>query len=122
MVVLSSILVGCEMPKSAQESGPMNPAQFVISSVWFFLAGFFVYYMLVLKPNITKEDAQKKFIQEIKKNDSVLVNEAILGKVQGVKDDIVTVEIAPNVRLQVLASAINPAPEKKTDQTQEKSI
>ncbi len=79
----------------------MTQGQFMFESVWFVLMGFFVYYLLVIKPGVQKADAQKKFIAELKKNDEVLTGGGVFGRVIQSKPDCITLEIAQNVRVRV---------------------
>lgn len=84
----------------------MSPFEFISSTVWFILIAIFVYYMLVLRPEAVESENREKFISELKKNDEVVTSGGLIGKVHTVKDDSVTVEIAPNVRVRVLPSML----------------
>ncbi len=96
------LLVFSVVPVSAQPNQPaMSPAEFITSTVWYFLIGLAIYWMLVLKPSQAKQDAQKEFLDNLKKNDEVMISGGIFGRVFGVRPEFITVEIAQNVRVKV---------------------
>ena len=88
----------------------MTQGEFIFNTIWFLFVGLCVYYLIVIQPEIKKEDAQKKFISGLKRGDDVVTSGGILGKVQQVQDDLVTVEIAANVRIRVQASHVKAIP------------
>jgi preprotein translocase subunit YajC len=79
----------------------MTPFEFIFQTVTFFLMGLFVYYLLVLKPANDRNSQRATFFDGLKKNDEVLINGGIYGRVFAVKPDGVTVEIAQGVRVRV---------------------
>lgn len=87
--------------QAAMPAPVQTPFQFIFGTVQFFLVAFFVYYMLVLRPQQVKEDAQAKFITELKKDTEVVTSGGILGKVSIINDDWITVEIASGVKIKV---------------------
>ena len=93
---------------SATPLPQQNPAQFVTNTVWFFLTAFFVYWFLVLRPQMAKEDEHKAFIDALNKNDEVVTGGGIFGRVVSTNAEFVTVEVAPNVRLKVRPDSVNP--------------
>ena len=89
-------------------TGAVTPAQFIINTVWYFLMGFFVYWYLVIRPELQKNENRKKFVEELKKNDEAVTSGGIYGRVFAVKPDSITLEIAPNVRIRVHPDNIVP--------------
>jgi preprotein translocase subunit YajC len=85
-----------------------NTTQFLISTIWFFVLGMIGYFFLVTRPALQKEEGQKKFVSELKKGDEVLSSGGIYGKIHATGGDLVTVEIAPNVRIRVKSDQITP--------------
>ena len=101
----------------AQGGKQVSPADFITGSVWFFLLGLAVYYILVLKPGFEEEDRQKKFIDELKKNDEVVTAGGVFGRVYSIQPEFITVEIAQNIRIKVVPNKVLPVKSKnsKTD-------
>lgn len=95
----------------------MSPFEFIFSTVWFILIAIFVYYMLVLRPEAIEQQSKETFLSGLKKNDEVVTSGGIVGKVSSIKDDLVTVEIASNVRIKVLPANLRPHVQKQDGQT-----
>lgn len=95
-----------ELPQ-ADAHPPMSGAAFWTSTLLYVSVGWLLFYILVVKPKAKEEDQQKKFIAGLKKGDEVFVNSSILGKVVVVKPDVITVELAPEVKVRVLPSALS---------------
>lgn len=91
----------------------VSPYNFIFQTVQFFLFAFFIYYMLVLRPQQLNEEEHARFIKDLKKDDEVQISNGILGKVVAIAEDFVTVEIASGVKVRVLKS--NVKAQKKKD-------
>jgi preprotein translocase subunit YajC len=66
-----------------------------------------VMYLLVLRPQMRKQKETQRMLSELKKGDEVVTSGGILGRIAGMKDDVVTLQVQEGVRLQVLRSAIS---------------
>jgi preprotein translocase subunit YajC len=60
-----------------------------------------VFYFLVLRPQHQKAKEHRLILENLKRNDEVITAGGLYGKVTALTDDIVTLEIAPNVRVRV---------------------
>lgn len=109
---LALALASCA-PPSGQAAGGGNPepAQFIMQTVWYFLLGLGVVWMLVLRPEQQKREEKEKFFKGLSKGDRVSVAGGILGKVVSIKDDEVQVEVAQGVKLRVLPQVVAKIPE-----------
>lgn len=65
-----------------------------------------VMYLLVLRPQARKQKELQKMLSELKKGDDVVTTGGILGRITGMKDDEITVQVQEGVRIRVLRSAI----------------
>jgi preprotein translocase subunit YajC len=65
-----------------------------------------IMYFLVLRPQMKKAKDHATFVTQLKRGEEVLTNGGILGRIEGLTDLYVTLEISPNVRIRVLRSAI----------------
>ena len=73
-----------------------------------------VMYMLVLRPQVKKQKETTKMLSELKKGDDVVTTGGILGRISGMKDDEITLQVQEGVRLRVLRSAIAGRQSQKT--------
>jgi preprotein translocase subunit YajC len=62
---------------------------------------FIIFYFLLIRPQQKKSKEHQQMLSKIKKNDEVMTSGGIYGKVTALTDTIVTLEIAPNVRIRV---------------------
>ncbi|MCB2190234.1 MAG: preprotein translocase subunit YajC [Deltaproteobacteria bacterium] len=62
---------------------------------------FVIFYFLLIRPQQKKAKAHKAMLGAIKKGDKILTNGGIYGRVTGLDDQTLTLEIAPQVRIKV---------------------
>src|SRR5215510_15447951 len=62
---------------------------------------FVVFYFLLIRPQQQKTKAHREMIDNLKRNDEVVTAGGIYGRVIELNEKIVTLEVAPNVRVRV---------------------
>ena len=62
---------------------------------------FVIFYFLLILPQQRKIKKHRDFLKELEKGKTVVTSSGIHGKITGLTDNIVTVEIAPNVKIKV---------------------
>ncbi|MPZ77260.1 MAG: preprotein translocase subunit YajC [Deltaproteobacteria bacterium] len=62
---------------------------------------FVIFYFLLIRPQQKKTKEHQQMLGRLKKNDEVMTSGGIYGKVTALADNVVTVEVAPNVRIRV---------------------
>ena len=62
---------------------------------------FVVFYFLLIRPQQKKAKEHQRMLGQLKKNDEVMTSGGIYGKVVSLTDAVVTLEVAPNVRIRV---------------------
>ncbi|MEO7743287.1 MAG: preprotein translocase subunit YajC [Usitatibacter sp.] len=67
---------------------------------------FVILYFLMIRPQMKKAKEHRTMVDALQKGDEV-VAVGILGKISKVSDNYVTLEVAPNVSIQVQKSAVN---------------
>ena len=72
-----------------------------------FVLMFVVLYMLILRPQIKKQKAQQKMVDELKKGDKIVTNGGLHGVISNMKDDIVVLNIADGVKVEVSRAAVS---------------
>lgn len=77
-------------------------------SFLFPLAAIFVlYYFLLHLPQKRRQQERQKMLQAMKKGDEVVTTGGIFGTITGIADQIVTLEIAPKVRIRVAKAHVS---------------
>lgn len=89
----------------AQAEGAKGPS-FMVQAVPF-LAMFFIFYFLMMRPQIKKQKTQQEFLQKLKKGDRVLTSSGIFGTIEGLTDKYVKLEIAEDVSIRVLKTHVS---------------
>ena len=110
--------------KVSTSSAPMSEQSFFGNTLMFMVAGFLGYYMLVTRPQQLQEQEQKNISENIKKNDTVLVNPGIFGKVIQALEGEVIVDIGTSgssLKVKVLPSAISLPVAKTSDKSPAKN-
>jgi preprotein translocase subunit YajC len=87
---------------------------------------FVVFYFLLIRPQQQKAKEQRTMLANLKRNDDVITAGGLYGKIMALTDKIVTLEIAPNVRVRVdrqqITSMIKAGPsDENTNKEKDKS-
>ncbi len=67
---------------------------------------FVIFYFLMIRPQQKKQKEMKAMLDNLAYGDAVMTNGGIHGKVTGLADAVVTLEVADKVRIKVARSAI----------------
>lgn len=85
----------------------MQPAQ---PAAWEMLLPFVfimvIFYFLIIRPQGKKLKEHEKFVNELKRGDTVITNSGILGTIDGITDHVITLEIANGVKIKMLKKQI----------------
>ena len=73
-----------------QESAPATDYSFFMMMGMIFL----IFYFLLIRPQQRRQKEQEQMLKSVEKGDSVVTSGGVHGKVTGVTDDILTIEIA----------------------------
>ena len=68
---------------------------------------FAIFYFLLIRPQQKKAKAHKQLLGALKKGDRVVSSGGLHGVVTGLTDDMVTMEIAPKIRVKVSRGSIS---------------
>jgi preprotein translocase subunit YajC len=77
--------------------GLFNPG----NPIWLFFLLFLIMYFLIIRPQQKKQKEHREMVQNLKKGDRVVTGGGIHGRVTGMDDTTVTVEIADKVRVKL---------------------
>jgi preprotein translocase subunit YajC len=77
---------------------------------------FVLMYFVLLRPQMKRQKEQEKIISSVKSGDRVLAAGGIYGTVTNIKDGVVVLKVADNVKIEVQRSTITSVekPEEKT--------
>jgi preprotein translocase subunit YajC len=87
------------MPEQAQGGG-------LLSSLLLFAAMGLFMYALLIRPQQRREKEHRQMLAQVQKGDVVVTTGGIHGKVTGISEEILTLEIAPGVRVRLDRSAV----------------
>ena len=86
----------------AQGAGGVGDFSFIIMMAVIFA----IFYFLMIRPQQKKQKELKAMLYNLAHGDAVMTSGGIHGKVTGLTDAVVTLEIADKVRIKVARSAI----------------
>ncbi|MDO8527265.1 MAG: preprotein translocase subunit YajC [Deltaproteobacteria bacterium] len=87
-------------------AGGAPQANMITSLVMPFALMFGIIYFLMIRPQKKQQKKLQEMLSTMHKGDQVVTRAGIYGKVAGIADNIVTVEIADNVRVKMSREAI----------------
>ena len=90
-------------PKGGAGGGQQNP-MFMVG--WLVLMGGIFYFMMI-RPQQRQAKARRALLDGVKSGDRVIFSGGMLGIVTNVKDKILVVKIADNVKVEVIRSAVS---------------
>jgi len=62
---------------------------------------FAIFYLLLIRPQQKRAKQHKQLVENLKSGDQVVTAGGMHGKIVAVQDDIITLEIASNVRIKI---------------------
>jgi preprotein translocase subunit YajC len=95
-----SLLAQAEAPAQSPLAGGGN--------MLFLIAIFFgIFYFMIIRPQQRQQKQHKSYLESLKKGDEVITNGGLIGRIAAVQGDVLTLEIANNVRVRVLKDQVN---------------
>ena len=104
----------------AQAAASGGAGSIMQNPLWMMLLIFAVFYFLVIRPQSKKAKELQQLLKDLKKGDDVVTQGGVIGRISGLKDDEVTLQVQEGVRLRVLRSSIT-GMRKVADKPAEKS-
>ncbi|MHC4717420.1 MAG: preprotein translocase subunit YajC [Planctomycetota bacterium] len=106
-MALLALVLTCATAAHAMGGAPGEGSANPIASLLPFALMIAVLYFLILRPQIKKQKAQQKLVDELEKGDQVVTSGGIHGVITNLKDDVITVKIAENVRVDLSRAAVS---------------
>lgn len=88
----------------AQASGAAQPT--FLEKMAPLILLFVIFYFLIIRPQTKRQKKQQEFMSKLKRGDSVLTASGILGTIEGITEQWVTLEISDGVRIKMLKNQI----------------
>jgi preprotein translocase subunit YajC len=88
----------------AQGAAPAGPG--LLEQVVPFIAIFAIFYFLIIRPQSKRHKEHQSFLNTMKRGDSVVTTGGIFGKVEGISDKFVTLEVSDGVNIRILKSQV----------------
>ena len=90
----------------AWAQAPAGPAGGGFESILLIVAMFAVLYFLMIRPQMKRAKEHKAMVEGLQKGDEVVTAGGLLGRISKIGDAHVTLEVAPNVEIQVQRAAV----------------
>lgn len=78
---------------------------------------FIIFYFLLIRPQQKRQKEHQKMLTDIKKGDKIITTGGIHGIIANLKDNVVTIKVSENVRLDISKGNISTVITTKTDNT-----
>lgn len=105
MIKLLAVLFSSTMAM-AQTAPAAGQQPSILEAIFPFIIMFVILYFMVLRPQMRKQKDHQAFVTTVKRGDEVITQSGILGKIEGLTEQFVTLEIADGVRIKMLRSQI----------------
>jgi preprotein translocase subunit YajC len=102
---LNHSLINSALVSLAQASAPSGGAGGLMQFVPL-VAIFAIFYFLVLRPQSKKAKEHQAMLADLKKGDEVVTSGGIIGKISGMTDTELTLQVQEGVRLRVTRASV----------------
>ena len=82
-------------------AGAAGPGGGMMGSLLPLLLMFLVFYILLIRPQQKRTKQHKELLNSLQKGDEVITSGGLFGKVTGITENVVTLEVADKVRIKV---------------------
>jgi preprotein translocase subunit YajC len=90
-----------DVAATATQAAPPSWMQFVPFAVIIV-----VFYFFLIRPQAKKQKETQSFLTALKTGDNVITNSGILGRITGMNDALITLEIANGVQIKILRAQV----------------
>ena len=110
MIIFSAFSFGamfwlCATPAYAAAAAGGSSAPFYMQLLPF-VAIFAIFYFLIIRPQSKRQKDHQNFVSKLKRGDQVVTASGIFGKVNGITDQFVMLEVADGVNIRILKNQI----------------
>lgn len=91
----------------AQTTPHQVPSPSPIGALMPLILIFIVFYFLLILPQQKKQKLHKKMLDELKEGDKVITIGGLIGEVEKIKDNIVTLKFKEDTKVEIIKNAIS---------------
>lgn len=99
-------------PPSGGPEGGASPGAGILGILPPMVAMFAIFYFLLIRPQQKKQKEHEAMLNAVKEGDNILTSGGIYGTIKKIKGDVLTVQIADNVRVKVSRKSVSSIKEK----------
>ncbi len=92
------------LPAAATGAGPAGPS--LLTQLLFFVPLILIFYFLLIRPQQQRAKKHTQMVANIKRGDVIVTSGGLIGKVNKVNDNELSVDLADNVRVRVVRSMV----------------
>ena len=92
---------------NALAASPEAPKPSALEKFFPFILIGLIFYFLLIRPQQKKVKQQAGFLSRLKRGDEVVTSSGIFGRIEGLTERFVILEVAENVRIRVLKSKVS---------------
>lgn len=100
----------CFIPSALAEKGTESPAKTptptALEQFFPFIIIGLVFYFILIRPQQRRHKMHRDFLSQIKRGDEILTSSGIYGRIEGLTNNFIILEVAENVRIRVAKSQI----------------
>jgi len=89
---------------AGQSQGAQGGSPF--SMIMFLVIIFGIFYFLMIRPQRKRQAEHQKFIGNLQKGDEVITDSGVIGKITGIAEKVITLEVADNVKIKLLKGRV----------------
>ena len=67
----------------------------------------FIIYFFFIRPQAKKQKEQNAFLKDMQKGDEVVTNSGIIGKINKLEDDAITLQVDPKTFIRIIPTSIS---------------
>ncbi|MFN7056178.1 preprotein translocase subunit YajC [Hyphomonas sp.] len=102
-LALAALSLGLALPAAAQ-AAPAGPS--IWTQILFFLPLILIFYFLLIRPQQQRAKKHTEMVNGIKRGDTIVTSGGLIGKVNKVNDNELSVDLADNVRVRVIKAMV----------------
>jgi preprotein translocase subunit YajC len=99
-IAVQAVIAMAQRPQGAEGQGNW------IASLMPLVVIFAIFYFLLIRPQQKQQKKHKQLLETLKRGDEVITRGGMHGKIYGITDNIVTVEVSNDVRIRFNREAI----------------
>lgn len=119
-ILFLSVLAPALALAQTPPAGGAQPS--MLEALFPFVIMFVILYFVLLRPQMRKQKEHQSFVTSLKRGDEIITQTGILGRIEGLTEQFVTLEIADGVRIKMLRTQVAGSAQSVIQSAQKESI